>query len=135
MKEFWCLNSRVSPNESDVVWHRISKGNYETHAKHITEVTQVEMFKTFMESNVDVKISLSTFVKLRPWYVRAIVVRNTCCCRYHVEFELYYEIFLNFGMQCWPNNPPHSSVREFVYKILCVRENDQVFYKKQCIEG
>jgi len=89
VKEFWCLNSRVSPNESDVVWHRISKGNYETHAKHITEVTQVEMFKTFMESNVDVKISLTTFLKLKPWYVKPIVVHETCCCRRHVEFELY----------------------------------------------
>jgi hypothetical protein len=95
----------------------------------------VEMFKIFMESNVDVKISLSTFVKLKPWYVRPIVVCDTCCCRYHVEFELYYETFLNFGIQCWPNDPPPSSVREFVSKILCARENDQVFYKKQCVGG
>ena len=64
MKELSHLNSRVLPNEKDVVWHGISKGNYETHAKHITKVTQVEMFKTFMESNVDVNISVSTFVKL-----------------------------------------------------------------------
>ena len=35
MKEFWHLNSHVLPNEKDVVRHRISKGNYETHAKHI----------------------------------------------------------------------------------------------------
>ena len=75
--------------KKDVVRDRISKGNYETHAKHITEVTQVEMFKTFMESNVDVKISLSTFLKLKPWYVKPIVVHETCCCRRHVEFELY----------------------------------------------
>ena len=114
---------------------RISKGNYETHAKHITEITQVEMFKRFMEMNVDAKISLSTFVKLKPWYVRPIVVRDTCCCRYHVEFELYYETFLDFGMQCWPNNPPPASVSEFVSKILFVQENDQVFYKKQCVRG
>ena len=45
VKEFWHLNSRVLPNENDVVQHRVSKGNYETHAKHTTEVTQVEMFK------------------------------------------------------------------------------------------
>ena len=32
-------------------------------------------------------------------------------------------------------NPPPVSVREFVSKILCVRENDQVFYKKQCVRG
>ena len=27
------------------------------------------------------------------------------------------------------------SVREFVSKILCAWENDQVLYKKHCIEG
>ena len=68
-----------------------------------------------MESNVDANISLSTFVKLKPWYVKPIVVRETCCCRYHVEFELYYETFLNFGMQCWPNTPPHQ--RKFQFKM------------------
>jgi len=35
VKDFWHLNSRVLTNEKDVVRHRISKGNYETHAKHI----------------------------------------------------------------------------------------------------
>ena len=38
-------------------------------------------------------------------------------------------------MQCWKNNPPPSSVHEFVSKILSARENDQVFYKKQCVDG
>ena len=89
MKEFWNLNSCVLPNEKHVVRCRISKGNYETHAKQIIEITQVEMFKTFMESNFDAKISLSTFLKLKPWYVKPIVVHDTCCCRHHVEFELY----------------------------------------------
>ena len=44
VKEFWNLNSRVLPNEKDVVRRHLSNGNYETHAKHITEITQVEMF-------------------------------------------------------------------------------------------
>ena len=35
-KEFWNLNSHVLPNENDVMRCCISKGNYETHAKHIT---------------------------------------------------------------------------------------------------
>ena len=73
MKDFWNLNSRVLPNEKDVVQRRILKGKYETHAKKITKINQVEMFKTFMESNVDVKISLSAFVKLKPWYVSPLM--------------------------------------------------------------
>ena len=59
VKEFWNLKSLVLPNEKDVLQRCISKGNYETHSKHITKITQVEMLKTFMESNVDVKISLT----------------------------------------------------------------------------
>ena len=31
--------------------------------------------------------------------------------------------------------PPPPGVCEFVSKILCARENDQVFYKKQCVGG
>jgi hypothetical protein len=84
VKYFWHLKSHVLPNEKDVVQHHISKGNYETHDKHITKVTQVEMFKIFMQSNVHVKISLNTFVKLKHWFVRPIIVCDTCCCRYHV---------------------------------------------------
>ena len=74
------------------------------------------MFKTFMDSNVDVNISLITFVKLKPWYVRPIIVRDTCCCRYHVEFEWYYETFNHFGIHCLPNDPPPSSVRNLYLK-------------------
>ena len=125
VKEFWNFNSLMSPNENDVVRRRISKGVYETHAKHITQVNQVELFQNFMETNTDVKIALSTFVKIKPWYVRPITVRDTCCCRYHVEFQLYYETFLDFGRKYWSNYPPLSSVHEFLSKILCARENDQ----------
>ena len=70
-----------------------------THLHGCTQITQVEMFKTFMESNVDAKIVLITFVKLKPWYARPKIVCDTCCCRYHVELELYYETFLDFVMQ------------------------------------
>ena len=64
-----------------------------------------------------------------------IVIHDTCCCRYPVEFELYYETLNNFGIQCWPNDPPPSSVCEFVSKILCAWENDKVFYMKQGVGG
>jgi hypothetical protein len=77
------------------------------------------MKNNFKESNIDVKISLSTFVKLKPWYVRPITIQDTCCCWYHVEFQLYYETFLEFGIQHWSNDPPPSSVCEFLSKILC----------------
>ena len=126
VKEFWDSNSRVSPNEKGTVRCRVSKGFYESHAKHITQVSQVELFQNFMESNTDVKVSLSTFVNIKP----PITFRDTCCCRYHVEFQLFYETFVNFGIKYWPNDPLPSSFHEFLLNILCARENNKLFYKK-----
>ncbi len=87
-----------------------------------------------MEGNVDVKISLSTFVKLNPWDVKPVIVRDTCCRQYHVKFQLYYEIFPKFGIQYRFNDPPPSSVCDFLFKILCAQENNQLFYKKECVD-
>ena len=75
-----------------------------------------------MKSNIDVKISLNTFVKIKSWYVRPIIVGDTCCYQYHVEFQLYYETFLNIGIQYWSNKPPPSSAHDFLSNILCARE-------------
>ena len=72
-----------------------------------------------MEINVDVNITLSTFVKHKSWYVSPITIGDTCFCRYHVEFQLYYEIFPYFGIQYWSNDPPPFSVHELLSHILC----------------
>ena len=74
-------------------------------------------------------------MKIKPWYVRPITVQDTCCCRYHVEFQLFYETFVNFGIKYWSNDPPPSSVCEFLSKILCAGENNELFYKKECVGG
>jgi hypothetical protein len=60
-------------------------------------MTQIELFNKFKEEHKEAKISINTFVQQKPWFVRPITVRDTCCCRYHVEFELYYNTFLYFG--------------------------------------
>ena len=88
-----------------------------------------------MQSYTNVKISLSTSLKIKPWYARPITVQDTCCCRYHVEFQLCYETFLDFCIKFGSNDPPPSSVHEFLSKILCAQENDQLFYKKECVDG
>jgi hypothetical protein len=75
------MNSHVSLNSKDVMQCHISRGEYETHARHVTHVTNVELFQKFHESNLDVKITLNTFVKLKPLYVKLIIVCDTICCR------------------------------------------------------
>jgi hypothetical protein len=90
-------------------------------------MTQIDLFNNFKEA----KISINTFVQQKPWFVRPIIVRDTCCCHYHVEFELYYDTFLDFGKTLWPGSPPPSIVRVFISKILCETEDHNLFYKKK----
>jgi hypothetical protein len=93
----WLEESRVSPHTRDVLRRRIARNQYEEHLKHIFPMTQIELFNKFKEEHKEVKISINTFVQQKPWFVRPITVRDMCCCRYHVEFELYYDTFLDFG--------------------------------------
>ena len=65
----------------------------------------------------------------KPWFVRPIIVQNTFCCHYHVEFELYYNTFLDFGKTLWPSSPLPSTFYAFIYEILCEREGDELFYQ------
>jgi hypothetical protein len=69
-------------------------------------------------------------VQQKPLFVRPIIVCDTCCCHYHVEFELYYDIVLDFGKTLWPSSPP-PTFRVFISEILCEREDDDLFYKQK----
>ena len=89
----------------------------------------------FFNKSKDVKIFINTFVQQKPWFVRPIIVRDTCCCRYHVEFELYYDTFLDFGKNLWSSSPPPSTFHAFISEILCEREGDELFYQNKCVGG
>ena len=90
-------HSRVSPNSRDVIRQRVSRNIYEIHPKHIMEMTQVQLFNKFKEDHRGINMSITIFVQQKPWYVRPITIHDTCCCRYHVQFQLYYDMFLKFG--------------------------------------
>ena len=60
------------------------------------EMTQVQFFNKFKEDHHGINMSITTFVQQKPWYVRHFTIRDTCC-RYHVQFQLYYDMFLEFG--------------------------------------
>ena len=69
-------------------------------------------------------------------------IRNTCCCRYHVEFEYYYKTFLHIRQFLHPNHvqecssitPPILS-RDFLHTIMCRRRDMHAYYAKQCLDG
>jgi hypothetical protein len=125
----WLEEYRISPHTRDVLQRRIVQKQYEEHPKHILPMTQIELFNKFKEEKKEDKISINTFVQQKPWFVRPIIVHDTCFRRYHVEFELYYDTFLDFCKTLWPSSPPPSTFCAFISKILCEREGDDLFYK------
>ena len=92
-------------------------------------MTQIQIFNKFKDEYNELNLSINTFVQQNPWYVRPITIHDTCCFCYHVDFELYYDTFLQFGKTFWPNSPP-STIRAFISEILCERDSHEIFYKK-----
>lgn len=130
LHEYWVTNSHVPLNERDMMWWIISQGQYETHAKHLLEITQIKVFKKFKEYRSEVNISLGIFVHHKLWYVRPITICDTCDCCYHVEFGLCYDTFIDFGKTFWPNSPRPSTIRAFISQIICTREDYKLSYQK-----
>ena len=94
-------------------------------------MNQIQLFNKFKDEHSELNLSINTFVQQKPWYVRPITIRDTCCCRYHVEFELYYDTFLRFGKTFWSNSPL-STIRAFISEILCERESREFLQQKMC---
>ena len=92
--------------------------------------------------NRHLNLGKRSFEKCKPWYVRINTLRNTCCCRYHVEYEYYYETFsyirhvlhTNHVQDCSLTIPLTSS-REFIHSIMCNRPKGQTYYAKYCLDG
>ena len=84
------------------------------------------LFEEFKESNPGVNVSFSMFNKLKPWYIRPNMIRDTCC-RYHVEFQLYYDTFVDFCKKHWDGEPAPHTVRDFISMILCNRNPKMCF--------
>ena len=52
-----------------------------------------------------------------------------------MEFQLYYDTFLDFSKTFWKNSPPPSTIHGFISEILCERESHELFYQKKYIGG
>ena len=91
------------------------------------DTTQIELFNKFKEENHEIDASISASVQQKPWDVKPITVCETFCCHYHVEFQLYYDTYLNFGRKFWKDSPPPSTIYDLISRILCERESDELF--------
>ena len=48
IEDFWKNNTRVSPNQRDVVRRRIGSQNCDPHVKHFLDSTQTQLFAKFI---------------------------------------------------------------------------------------
>ena len=139
---FWHDNTRPSSNTKDVLKHCRGSKHIEPHVKHYLDMTQTQLFEMFKNAHLELRLGQRSFEKCKPWYVRINTIRNTCCCRYHIEFDLYYHTFAhirrvlhpNHVQECSSTTPPMSS-RDFIHSIMCPRQDGQTHYLKQCVEG
>ena len=83
-----------------------------------------------------------SFEKCKPSYVRINTLRNTCCCRYHVEYEYQYETFLYIRCVLHTNHVqdcslkiPLTSSREFIHSIICNWHEGKTYYAKSYLDG
>ena len=85
--------TRASPNQKGVVKQRIGKINCEPNAKHFLDMTQTQFYEMFLQRFPQIKISQFFFEMKKPFYVKINHTHTTCCCRFHVEFSMHYDVY------------------------------------------
>lgn len=143
IETFWHDNTRVSPNQRDVVRRQIGSINHEPHVKHYLDMTQTKFYERFLQKFSQIRISQIFFEMVNPFYIKINHVCTTCCCRMHIEFSLHYDIFHHICSTLHTNNvlkecniqAPPKSIREFISSVLCNRHDGYIYYKIHCLEG
>ena len=139
---FWHYNTRPSSNTKDVLKHCKGSMNNEPHVKHYLDMKQTQLFEMFKVFHVELRLGKISFEKCKPWYARINTIQNTCCYRYYIEFDLYYHTFAHIHHFLHPNHlqecssivSPMSS-RDFIHIMLCLRQDGQTHYLKQCVDS
>lgn len=136
MTSFWNDNTRPSSNSRDVIKQRIGPDRYDLHVKHWIDTTKHELYVLFTKTNPHIKIGQTMFERLRPYYVKLNKVFETCCCRYHIEFDLYYQVFrkIREDNDGYENAPPKRT-SPFIASILCDKSDDNATGQINCIRG
>ena len=96
IKKYWHDNTRVSSNARDVLKLRVGSKVHDPHPKHLLDTTQTEFYRKFCSDSVlpgNIKISQRSFEKCKPWYVKINKQQISCCCKIHVQFHYFYDVF------------------------------------------
>ena len=85
---WWDLSTEVSSNKKDVIrLHSKDKSPVLEHCIHRQYLTDEQIYTAFMEKSGCLKMSLTYFTDLKPWYVRK-GTDDTCLCRNCEDFRL-----------------------------------------------
>ena len=90
IKYFLKNNTRVSPNQRDVVRRRIGSQNRDPHVKHFLDSTQTQFFAKFIGMYPQIRISQRFFEMGKPFFVEINHTRTTCCYRIHIELSNHF---------------------------------------------
>ena len=105
------------------------------------------------------KMSLRCFEGLKPWFVRKLKDRYTCCCIAHIQMLYIKEAFNQMRQSkaglhgegcdctcvvCLTDKTPrkcgaaactHSSISLLIETLLCPKSNESTFHKLSCLKG
>jgi hypothetical protein len=155
-----------------LIFHVVCKGILYLHLLHRLELcnlsnllercVQLEFFTAFKTKYPDVKIQLTKFQLLKPWFIRRLTTWSTCCCRYHTELGILLKALNDFrrdktgmhghcGYECHGvcalgKNPREheacsaslvtfNSFTTFWSSILCPLLPNSQWHKKACLLG
>ncbi|MCO5594162.1 hypothetical protein L7F22_048185 [Adiantum nelumboides] len=89
--QFWTDETRVSPNKKDVCNKKLARYSYVKYPIHLLEEPQVELYLRFKTKYADIYISQRCFESMKPFFVRKMRDRYTCCCIVHVQMTFLKE--------------------------------------------
>lgn len=78
----------------------------------------MDFYSRFKAVNTELKVGLTTFKKLKPFFVKKLKDFNTCCCKYHQQMLQIKIGFNNLRSSSSHNGDNHSSCECFC-DVVC----------------
>lgn len=120
---------------------------------------QTEYYLNFRETHPEVIIGQRSFEKLKPWFVRKLKDRNTCCCVYHIQLLFLKDAFNKMrsdaasfhgrscscacdtckpsivGGKCAASEHSFSGITKLWEVCVCAKNEGSTFHKYKCLMG
>ena len=126
VQKFW--HDHTGPSSYQIYVLKLRKGSTECepHVKHFLDTTQTKIYERFKNEHTHLNLGQRSFEKCKPWYVRICIDQNRFCCRYHVEYEYFYDTYkhifcdlhTNLVNGCKGSVIPPNASRYFIVRIM-----------------